>query len=297
MCVWLDEWEIEPGDSIPMKIQQGLERSHILLMCMSPDYFKSEWGWMEHLTILFRNPMNTQRRLIPLLIVDCTRPEIIAHLKYIDWRTHSDEAYNKILTSYNKRTSQLFSTNLISGVQLNIPKTFTSPSTGMEFILIPAGRFMMGSFLKYKYGNYNERPAHEVIIKNPFYIGIYPVIQKQWEKIVGSNPSKFKGENRPIESVSLNDVQKFINKLSQREGTDKYRLPSEDEWEYACRAGTTTSYSFGNDESELKDYAWYGDNSGRETHPVGQKEPNPWGLYDVHGNVWEWCQDKVACQL
>ena len=173
-----------------------------------------------------------------------------------------------------------------------ISKNFTSPSTGMEFVLITAGKFMMGSPFGEQGRDDSEGSAHEVIIKNPFYMGKYPVTQKQWEKIMGSNPSKFRGEDRPVESVSWNDVQEFIKKLNEKESAGKYRLPSESEWEYACRAGTTTRYSFGDDESKLVDYAWYGENSGSETHPVSQKNPNPWGLYGMHGNVWEWCQDK-----
>jgi formylglycine-generating enzyme required for sulfatase activity len=112
---------------------------------------------------------------------------------------------------------------------------------------------------------------------------------------MGSNPSYFKGDKLPVEQVSWNDVQEFIRKLNamdEMEETDKYRLPSEAEWEYACRAGTTTRYSFGDGEVELGEHAWYADNAGDETHPVGQKKPNAWGLYDMHGNVWEWVQDE-----
>jgi formylglycine-generating enzyme required for sulfatase activity len=109
---------------------------------------------------------------------------------------------------------------------------------------------------------------------------------------MGNNPSHFKGDDLPVEQVSWNEVQDFIRKLNEKEGTDKYRLPSEAEWEYACRAGTTTRYSFGDSESKLGDYAWYRENSGgKMTHPVGKKKPNPWGLYDMDGNVWEWTQD------
>nr|WP_048182477.1 formylglycine-generating enzyme family protein [Methanosarcina sp. MTP4] len=187
-----------------------------------------------------------------------------------------------------------------------IPKTFTSPFTGMEFILIPAGEFEMGSLLDEKDRYDYEIPAHNVQFKNPFYMGKYPVTQKQWVAVMGDNPSSFKGDDRPVESVSWKDVQEFIKKLNEKEDTDKYLLPSEAEWEYACRAGTTTKYSFGDDESKLGDYAWYSGYSTFEewkenrdkilkegkTHLVGQKKPNPWGLYDMHGNVWEWVQDR-----
>jgi formylglycine-generating enzyme required for sulfatase activity len=310
--VWLDKWEIKPGNLIPLKIQEGLEKSHTLLMCMSPAYFESEWGRMEHLTILFRNPTNTQRRLIPLLITDCTPPDTIAQFAYIDWRTRSDEACGDILDSCSENNSEFSLTNLVKQkhreeerrreekeilkkVKLKseeIPKTFISPSNGMEFVLIPAGKFMMGSPSGEK-GRYDyEGPAHEVTIKNSFYIGKYPVTQKQWEKVMGSNPSNFKGKDRPVESVSWNDVQEFIKKLNEKESPGKYRLPSESEWEYVCRAGITTRYAFGDDESKLGDHAWYDTNSGFQTHPVGQKKPNSWGLYDMHGNIWELCQDK-----
>lgn len=123
-------------------------------------------------------------------------------------------------------------------------------------------------------------------------MGRYPVTQKQWEKVMGNNPSRFRGEDRPVESVSWNKVQKFIKKLNKKEQTEKYRLPSEAEWEYACKAGTQTKYYFGDDDSELGDYAWYRVNSSDETHHIGQKKPNPWGLYDMHGNILEWVQDK-----
>jgi len=160
-------------------------------------------------------------------------------------------------------------------------------SIGMKFTLISAGEFNMGSE-----ESDNEKPVHNVNIKNPFYLGTYPVTQREWKAVMRKNPSYFNGDDLPVENVSGDNVQEFIKKLNEKEGTDKYRLPSEAEWEYACRAGTTTRYSFGDSESELGDYAWYEDNSGEKTHPVGQKKPNSWGLYDMHGNVWEWVQDK-----
>ncbi len=163
-------------------------------------------------------------------------------------------------------------------------------SIGMEFVLIPAGSFMMGTDKNFEDCDDHETPRHKVTISKPFYIGKYEVTQDQWVAVMGSNPSKFKGRKRPVDQVSWEDTQSFIRKLNRKEETDKYRLPTEAEWEYAARAGTTTAYSFGNDKGGLGQYAWYGGNSGK-THPVGQLRPNAWGLYDVHGNLWEWCQD------
>jgi formylglycine-generating enzyme required for sulfatase activity len=119
-------------------------------------------------------------------------------------------------------------------------------------------------------------------------LGKYEVTQQQWMAVMGDNPSKFKGRSNPVEQVSWDDVQDFIRRLNQKEGTNKYRLPTEAEWEYAARAGTTSTWSFGDDASDTGRYAWYRDN---RTHPVGQKQPNAWGLHDMHGNAYEWVQD------
>ena len=166
-----------------------------------------------------------------------------------------------------------------------------SNSIGMEFVLIPAGEFDMGSPSNEVERSDDEGPIHRVKISKVFYMGKYEITQKQWLDVMGSNPSYFKGDNLPVENVSWRDVQDFIKKLNEMEDMNKYRLPSEAEWEYAARAGTTTRYSFGDDESNLGYYAWYDANAGSKTHPVGQKKPNLWGLYDMHGNVWEWVQD------
>ena len=119
-------------------------------------------------------------------------------------------------------------------------------------------------------------------------IGKYPVTQAQYKAVMGTNPSYFKNDSQnPVEQVSWNDAQAFCEKLSEITG-ENYRLPTESEWEYACCAGTTTNYYFGDNDNQLGNYAWYGENSQNKTHPVAQKLPNDWGLYDMHGNIWEW---------
>jgi formylglycine-generating enzyme required for sulfatase activity len=187
---------------------------------------------------------------------------------------------------------------------------------------IPAGTFLMGS--RSSEGRDEEHPQHEVHINRAFYLGVFEVTQAQHIAVMDGNPSAFAAtggrkevvgdqstSDYPVENVSWLDAVRFCNALSQREGVAPfykidgdlvhvpdwsgagYRLPTEAEWEYACRAGTTTTYSFGDDEKALADYAWYGNPDG-STHPVGQKQPNAWGLYDTHGNVWEWCWDSYS---
>ena len=156
----------------------------------------------------------------------------------------------------------------------------------MEFVLIQPGSFVMGSDVF----RFDVKPAHKVTITKPFYMSRFEVAQEQYEAIIGTNPSGFKGAKRPVENISWIMAIEFCKLFSKKTGTMS-RLPTEAEWEYACRAGTTTKYCFGDFTKELPDYAWLKENSGGTTHDVGQKKPNAWGLYDMHGNTWEWCQD------
>ena len=164
-------------------------------------------------------------------------------------------------------------------------------SIGMELVLIPAGTFRMGGDKKLERAEDHETPRHVVKISSAFFMGKYEVTQAQWSEIMNNNPSEFKDGTRPMERVSWNDAQAFIQKLNIKEGTNTYRLPTEAEWEYAARAGSESSYGFGGDVDILSQYAWYNKNSAGETHPAGQLKPNAWGLFDMHGNVHEWCQD------
>jgi len=143
---------------------------------------------------------------------------------------------------------------------------------------------------RFRHADSNEKPAHPVTITKPFYMGKFAVTQEQYQQVTGQNPSEFKGKDNPVETVSWDDAQAFCKKVTEQT-KQTVRLPTEAEWEFSCRAGTTTAYYSGDTEPDLARVAWYADNSKNTTHPVGQKEPNAFGLYDMHGNVYQACQD------
>jgi len=143
---------------------------------------------------------------------------------------------------------------------------------------------------RFKDSDENEKPAHEVMLTKPFYIGKYELTQEQYRQVVGSDPSCFNGRELPVETVLWDEAQEFCKKASTATGSI-VRLPTEAEWERACRAGTRTAYYTGDSTTDLDRAGWFKENSHGKTHPVGQKVPNPWGIHDMHGNVWEWCAD------
>jgi formylglycine-generating enzyme required for sulfatase activity len=172
----------------------------------------------------------------------------------------------------------------VSEPLLSFVKTFAADS-GMKLVLIPAGTFTMGDMI--------TAPPHQVTISHPFFIGATDVTQAQWTAVMGNNPAHFKGDTRPVEMVSWDDTLAFCKKLTEREQAAgrlpagwAFNLPTSAQWEYACRAGTTGDYA-----GDVEAMAWYDTNSDDTTHPVAQKQPNAWGLYDMHGNVYQWCLD------
>ncbi|WOZ80522.1 SUMF1/EgtB/PvdO family nonheme iron enzyme [Segatella hominis] len=163
----------------------------------------------------------------------------------------------------------------------------------IEMVKVEAGTFMMGATSEMKDPYDWEKPVHQVTLTNDYYMGKYEVTQALWEAVMGSNPSHFKGDNLPVEQVSWNDCQEFISKLNSLTGR-KFRLPTEAEWEYAARGGKKSrSYQYSGS-SNISDVVWYKDNSANKTHPVGTKQANELGIYNMSGNVWEWCQDRYG---
>ncbi len=184
--------------------------------------------------------------------------------------------------------------NNITALPEQITLIIPGPSkVQLKMRLIPAGVFIMGSPINEPDRGENEGSQHKMEISKPFYLGIYEVTQAQWSAVMGTSPSRFSDNpNNPVEKVSWVDCQEFIERLNKME-LGNFRLPTEVEWEYSCRAGTTTAFYWGEDTNHLKlgDYAWYPNNAQFKTQPVGRKKPNAWGLFDIQGNVAEWCAD------
>lgn len=174
------------------------------------------------------------------------------------------------------------------------PQTLQSEtnSIGMDFLLVAPGKFQMGS----RRGDNRERPVHEVTVSKSYGLGAMEVTEAQYTQVMGKSP-KLKNPDAAINSLSWSQANEFCQRLSnlpaEKTAGRIYRLPTEAEWEFACRAGTTSIFSFGDDQTKVGEHAWYTRNSTEEAHPPGEKTPNPWGFFDMHGNAWEWCQNFV----
>ena len=314
--VWWD-WTIPVGKTWRQVISEELEAAACVVVAWSDKSIKSNWVIEE------AEEGSAKNILAPVLIADVRPPmgfRQIQAASLVNWRGEPDDpelkkllhAVESILGPPKRKEKAepvvppkaLPKKPPISQSTIQpLHESVLTNSIGMEFVLIPEGSFTMGSRMTSKelvdrFGGEKEwyeweKPHHAVKIERPFYLQTTPVTQGQWQRVMGNNPSNFKdcGDDCPVEQVSWKDGQAFTKKLNQAEKTKDYRLPSEAEWEYSCRAGSETEFFFGDDAERLGEFAWYSRNSEKRTHPVGEKKPNDWGLHDMHGNVWEWVED------
>ena len=300
--VWWDQ-TIPLGRTFDQVIEEALDAARCVIVVWSQHSVSSDWVKTEAAEGARR------RILVPVLLDEVRIPLEFRRMqaaRLLDWHdTGPHPEFDKVvqaITAFLGPPPQQTAPAPVSVAPMRPPQPPPSSgsdypsrlvnSLGMTFVLVPTGEFRMGS----TDGEDDEQPVHTVRISQPFYLGVHTVTQGQWEAVMGNNPSHFTGDpNRPVEQVSWVDAQVFIGRLNAREGHARYRLPTEAEWEYAARAGSTTAYCFGDDNSwfrrRLGEYAWYSAHAGSQTHPVGTRQPNAWGLYDMHGNVWEWVQD------
>jgi formylglycine-generating enzyme required for sulfatase activity len=300
---WMDKVDILPGQDWEYEIKRALKASDFILIFFSRTsvtrrgYVQREMQWtLDAWQELPQSAIHS----IPVRLDDCEVPESFRNYHYAN--LFDPNGLDRIVRAIRAWIAKRPETAPLP-IQQSPPRTSLSEesatqdtalepsftnSIGMEFVLIPAGTFMMGSPESDTEARNDEKPAHRITISQPFSLGKYPVTQAQWEAVMGTNPSEFQGNpNRPVETVSWDDVQVFLRKLTEREGGGDYRLPTEAQWEYACRAGTETPRYH----PDVHAIAWYEGNGNGYPQPVGQKLPNVWGLYDTLGNVFEWCHD------
>ncbi len=283
---WLDKKDLIAGQNWRSVIPEVIAKSQLFIACLSSRSISKQGYVQREFRMALTNAANKPPGsiyIIPIRLDECEIPNLrqeeyglnLRDIHWLDyWEVDGFEQLERAIShqfGIFERTekAQAFTEDLGNGINL-------------EMIAIPGGKFMMGSPEGEGYDR--EKPQHEVTVK-PFFIGKYPITQTQYQQVMSHNPSRFKGDERPVERVSWEDAVEFCQRLSKQMGKE-YRLPSEAEWEYACRAGTTTAYHFGESITEqLANYRTH------ETVPVGQFPPNAFSLYDMHGNVWEWCQD------
>ena len=256
-------------------------KGNVILPLLKEDY--ETWVYLTHGS---RQMQVTAKNNLPLMI------------KFADYGVESVEknrTYVLVLSQMGGYSAEATS----SASTMNAPSKTSSADVitipikdgvNIEMVKVEAGTFMMGATSEDKNASADEKTIHQVTLTHDYYMGKYEVTQAQWQVVMGSNPSYFKGNNLPVEQVSWDDSQEFIAKLNSMTGK-KFRLPSEAEWEYAARGGMKSRGYRYSGSSKISDVAWYGGNSGSTTHPVGTKQPNELGLYDMSGNVCEWCQD------
>ncbi len=295
VTIWIDIENILPGQEWMLEVEKAINDCRYFISILSKNSTSKIGTVQKELKIAlkkFDEFIPSEIFIIPVRIDNCKIPyKSLANLQYVD-----------LFPSYEKGLYEILRVIAPDPLKGEI----ITNSFGMEFVYIPKGNFIMGSpddevDRPNDKSLPNEETLHHVTLTKGFYIQKTPVIQEQWLEIMGSNPSHFYNDYNdynelkcPVENISFYDAHNFTTTLNKIENTDKYRLPTEAEWEYFCRDGSNSLYCYGSDYNKLNQYAWYNKNSDNRTHAVGQLEPNSLGLYDIHGNVWEWCLDYYS---
>ena len=322
----LDQFHCAPGMDLTKFMEESLRESSFVLLVCTPNFAQKAdagvggVGYEKAIVTgeIFAGEAR-EAKFVPLLREGDAKGSLPSYLKsrlFVDFREDAffERKLEELLRHFYDKPlypappigpRPRFGTKAPTAVtpEKRVPQQTMTNSIGMDFVLMPAGSFMMGSRMSPKeivarFGGEEkwykpEQPRRTVKIQSRFYLQTTPVTQGQWQRVMEDNPSEFKDsvEDCPVEQVSWEDAQRFIEKLNGLEKTKVYRLPTEAEWEWACRAGTNTHFYTGDTEKDLDQAGWYTNNSGGRTHPVKEKKPNTWGLYDMHGNVWEWVED------